>query len=370
MHAGRSSGTTDLYIDALLKELSLYSGCPAVRERRLSSVYFGGGSPSFLDEGELQRLLEGLQAEMPWDSVVECTFECEPGTITEEKLRLLRRLGVTRVSLGFQTLTPDVLQHCGRHAGPEACVAACSAARNAGFGEVNVDLLAGLPGETAKSWEETMTRVIEIAPDCVTIYQLELTCNSVFHHTLPTRGPTGAPTSEEKRQWVGRAFQMLEAAGYAIGSGYMAIRNPESWRFVYTVESYWHGGDLLALGETAFGHFQGVHYQNVDSLAQYLTLVQTGCLPLQRVRRLDGEEKLRRELILQLKTGSLDRVYFRSKFGVDIGERFRQEFGDLRRRGLLEEREDGIELTREGLLQVDALLPAFYLGHPRGIHRS
>ena len=147
----------------------------------------------------------------------------------------------------------------------------------------------------------------------------------------------------------------------------MAIRNPESWRFVYTVENFWHGADLLALGETAFGHFQGVHYQNADTLDGYTSLVGEGRLPLRRVRELSDEEKLRREVILQLKTGVLDSVYFQVKFGVDIREKFRRELESLERRSFLEARGDSICLTREGLLRVDSLLETFYLEEHRGI---
>ncbi|MBI4606609.1 MAG: coproporphyrinogen III oxidase family protein [Planctomycetes bacterium] len=367
VHARPAAGDVDRYVDSLLEELSLYADRKAVRGRRLNAVYLGGGTPSYLSQAQVERLLEGLQERLSWDGVVECTFECEPSSVTAGKLKALRRLGVTRVSLGFQTLSPGALERSGRRTRSEHCLRAFRLARDAGFEEINVDLLAGLPGETEASWLETIRSTIALAPDCVSVYQLELTYNSVLRARELEGELQDLPSWPAKRRWAGKAFAELEDAGYAVASGYMAVRDPRTWRFVYTVEGFWHGADLLALGESAFGHFRGVHYQNADTLEDYTELVAGGRLPFRRAHRLTGEERFRREVILQLKTGALDEAYFRSKFGVDLREAFPSELETLRRRQLLETCVDTIRLTREGLLSVDALLPMFYLPRHQGI---
>ena len=363
----RDATDVDEYIDAVLHELSLYLRYPAVQGRAFSSVYFGGGSPSYLSAEQIHRLLGGLQERSGWDAVEECTFECEPGSVTPEKLQALKQEGVTRLSLGFQSLNDELLQRHGRDVTVNDCLRAFQQARAAGFDEINIDLLAGLPGETARSWRRTIDQVLELTPDCITIYQMELTHNSALYRSMLGGRPVPLPSWPIKRNWVGEAFRMCEEAGYVIGSGYMAIRHPERWRFVYTVENFWHGGDLLALGETSFGHLQGVHYQNADTFDQYVRQVESGKLPLRRAYRLDPEEKLRREVILHLKTGALDAAYFREKFGVEIVDHFEPELEELIREGLLEIEGDTIRLTREGLLQVDWLLPRFYLPQHMGI---
>jgi oxygen-independent coproporphyrinogen-3 oxidase len=212
-----------------------------------------------------------------------------------------------------------------------------------------------------------MDQVLELMPDCVTIYQLELTYNSSLYASLKAGRELPLPSWPAKRAMVAEGFRMCEEAGYVIGSGYMAIRNPKRWRFVYTVEHFWHGADLLALGETAFGHLQGVHYQNVDTFERYTDLLQKDKLPLWRALRLRPEEKLRREVILHLKTGQLDAGYFRDKFGVDLVDHFEPQFEALLKKGLLEIEGDTIRLTREGLLEVDWLLPDFYLPEHRDV---
>jgi oxygen-independent coproporphyrinogen-3 oxidase len=287
--------------------------------------------------------------------------------VTPEKLQALKDLGVTRLSIGFQTLNDEILRRSGRDNRVEDCVRAFQQAREAGFDEINVDLLAGMAGETEATWRRTMDQVLELMPDCVTLYQLELTYNSSLYTSLKAGREVPLPSWPAKRTMVREAFRMCEEAGYVIGSGYMAIRNPKRWRFVYTVEHFWHGADLLALGETAFGHLHGVHYQNVDTFERYTELLQKGKLPLRRALRLKPEEKLRREVILHLKTGQLDATYFRDKFGVDLVDRFGPQFEALLKKCLLEIEGDTIRLTREGLLQVDWLLPDFYLPWHEGV---
>jgi oxygen-independent coproporphyrinogen-3 oxidase len=363
----RSRADVDLYSAALLKELDLYRGYPGVQGRPLTSVYFGGGSPSYLEPDQIRALFAGLRERADWSAVEECTVECEPGSLTPEKLKALKEVGVTRLSLGYQTLDEEILRKTGRDTCAGDCLRAFHQAREAGFTELNIDLLAGLPGETTKSWRRTVERVLDLQPDCLTVYQLELTYNSHLYTSMKAGRGVSLPSWPAKRHWTELAFRMAEEAGYEVCSGYMAIRHPHWWRFVHTVELYWHGHDLLALGETAFGHLQGVHYQNVDTFEGYIGALGKDKLPLRRAHLLSAEEKLRREVILQLKVGVLEAAYFREKFGVDLHEHFREQFEELRAEGLLQSEGDTLRLTRRGLLEVDWLLPRFYLPEHVGI---
>ena len=363
----RQPQDVDAYIEAVLKELSLYLKFPALENRPFNSVYFGGGSPSYLSPEEIRRLFTGLKKRRDWDAVEEITFECEPGTVTWEKLQALKECGVTRLTLGFQTLNDRILRHSGRSTTVNDCMHAFHMARAAGFDEINIDLLAGLEWETTATWTKTIEQVLELNPDCVTIYQFELPYNSTLYATMKVGRDVSLPTWPAKREMVAQAFEAFEKAGYVIGSGYMAIRDPKKWRFVYTVENFWHGGDLLALGETAFGHINGVHYQNLDTYDAYVKTIEQAHLPLRRALRVTPEEKMRREVILHLKTGALDAAYFRKKFGVELMDHFEMQFDHLLRKEFLEIDGDQIRLTREGLLRVDWLLPDFYLPNHAGI---
>ncbi len=360
----RTPEDVDLYISSVLKEHSLYRRYPAIKNRSFNSIYVGGGSPSYLSLKQIGELLGGLQEQVPWETVEECTFECDPGTVSPEKFQLLKRLGVTRLSLGFESLNDEILRRCGRDTRVGDCLRAFHQAREAGFDEINVDLLAGLPGETDATWKRTMDLVLELIPDCVTIYQLELSQNSALYSAMQAEDESALPLWPAKCQWTDVGFKMCEGGGYVMGSAHMAVRNPQWCRFVYTVEHCWRGADLLALGETACGHIQGVHYQNADTFDVYTHSLAEGHLPLRRALKLSPEDKLRREVILQLKTGQLDAGYFRTKFSVELLDHFERQFAGLTQMGLAEIDGDQITLTREALVRVDWLLPMFYLpGH-------
>lgn len=363
----RSPEDVDLYIDAVLNELALYRQRPAIGSRPFRTVYLGGGSPSYPSEAQLARLFEGLRGGADWSGLEEFTVECEPGTVSPAKFRLLKEAGVTRLSLGFQTLDDDLLRQNGRDVAVGECLDAFAQARAAGFDQINVDLLAGLPGEATATWQRTVDRVLALAPDCVTIYQLELTRNSTLHHSMQAGRAVNLPDWPTKRAWVEDAFAALERAGYTVASGYMAVRDPARWRFAYTVDHFWRGEDLLALGETSFGHLQGVHYQNAPTFERYTSLLHEQQLPWRRAYALQPEEKLRREVILQLKTGALDAGWFRRKFGVELTGHFATELTSLQQQGLLTVQEDLLRLTRPALLNVDRLLPLFYLPEHRAV---
>jgi len=312
-------------------------------------------------------LLGGLQKIAPWKAVEEVTFECEPGTVTREKLKVLKDLGVTRITLGFQSLDDGILKANGRETRATECLRAYEWVRELAFREVNLDLMAGMLGETDESWRKTIAKTVELRPDCSTIYQLELTYNSKLYDDIQKGRDAPLADWPTKRRWLGEALRMYEDAGYTIGSGYMAIRYPKTWRLVYTLEHFWHGADLIGVGESAFGHLQGVHYQNIDNTEQYGSMLAAGQRPVRRARPLSEEERFRREVVLQLKTAALDAAYFRKKFGVELSVKFQEQFERLSRAGLLEIQGDAIRLTREGLLQVDWLLPNFYLPEHVGI---
>jgi oxygen-independent coproporphyrinogen III oxidase len=363
----RQRADVERYIDAVLEEYAIYQKAPAVAGRPFSSIYFGGGSPSYLECDQIQRLLGGLQEQHSWDGVEEATFECEPGTVTLEKLRTLRRFGVTRVSIGFQSLTDQVLRRSGRDVQPSDCLEAFHLAREAGFAQINVDLLSGLQGETERTWRQSIEKALALGPDCLTVYQLELTHNSSLFGSMRAGRGLKLASWPEKRSWTGIAFDLAEAAGYTVQNGYMAGRGPDSWRLLYTVENCWHGSDLVGLGETAFGNIQGVLYQNADKFDAYLSQVEQGQVPVRRAHRLTPDETLRREVILQLKTGVIDAGCFRKKFGVELTDYFEPEFDSLKGEDLLEIDGDTIRLSRKALLKVDWLLPMFYLPEHIGV---
>jgi len=350
--------------------VEVYSKLPIVGGRPLHFVYFGGGTPSYLSAAQLRGLFERLQAVLPWKQAEEVTFECEPGTLQQHKLETLKELGVTRLSLGIENFDDEILEANGRAHLSGEIYRAYQWARDLGFAQINIDLIAGMVGETWGKWRESVRKTAELAPDSITIYQMELPFNTVFSKELTSAGqdqPAASPVADwpTKRAWVDHAFDELCRAGYEVSSAYTLVRDRKSCKFVYR-DSLWHGADMFGTGVASFGHANGVHMQNVDSWEQYTAMLQRGELPLGRALPVAPRQRLIREMILQLKTGRLDSDYFRSKFGVDILKDFAVGFDQLGRDGNLARHNGSVELTRSGLLQVDRLLPAFFEPEYRG----
>jgi oxygen-independent coproporphyrinogen-3 oxidase len=361
VYTDKNANEVQAYLETLAREWELYNEQRAIAGRPLNFVYFGGGTPSYISTRQLETLVSRMDAVSSWRAAEEITFECEPGTLTESKLAAIRAIGVTRLSLGIENFDDAILEANGRaHRSPEIGKA-YECARSLKFPQINIDLIAGMLGETDANWRSCVEKTIAMAPDSVTIYQMELPFNTTISKNLLT-GATGSQGSvadwSTKRRWVREAFQALESAGYIIGSAYTAVKSP-STKFIYR-DRLWQGADMVGLGVASFGYVNGVHMQNLDSFEAYCESIQAGRLPLGRALRPTDEEKFIREFVLQLKLGSIRPAYFENKYGVDPLTRFRPQLDALADEGVLTANRERVTLSRDGLLRVDSLLPRFF----------
>lgn len=356
------------YMDALAREIELVSRQPVMGGRPFRFVYFGGGTPSFLSVRQLHSLVDRLRANIDWSQAEEVTFECEPGTLAEPKVHALKELGVTRVSLGIENFSDEVLRENGRAHLSAEIYRAWEWIQAARFPNVNIDLIAGMVGETEENWQRNIQRTMELGPDSVTIYQMELPFNTVYSRDILGH-KTDAPVADwpTKRAWVDYAFDQLLSGGYHVSSAYTLVKDPAKVNFSYR-DNLWCGADMLATGIASFGHVSGVHYQNWPDWPQYVdTLVNEGQLPIGRAMRPTSHQLLVREMILQLKRGYLDADYFRRKFSADILEQWRDVWQSYVDENWVTIAGDRITLTRAGLLRADGLLPAFFEPEHQGV---
>jgi oxygen-independent coproporphyrinogen-3 oxidase len=368
VYTDKNAAEVQGYLDTLAREWELYSAERAIAGRPLNFVYFGGGTPSFLSTRQLQSLVARMDAVSPWRHAEEITFECEPGTLTEAKIAAIREIGVTRLSLGVENFDDRVLEINGRaHRSPEIGKS-YAFAKALAFPQINIDLIAGMLGETDANWRTSVEKTLDLAPDSVTIYQMELP----FNTTISKAKRTGDAVVEgdvaswsTKRRWVDEAFERFEAAGYTVASAYAVVKDP-STKFVYR-DRLWQGADMVGLGVASFGHISGVHMQNLDSYGPYCASIEQGALPLARALRPTAEERMIREFILQLKLGAVRPTYFERKYGVDVLDAFRHTLDALAGERLLSVTRDVVSLTREGLLRVDSFLPRFFLPRHVGL---
>ena len=353
------------YIDSAIEELRLLAAKPAVAGRLPKFIYFGGGTPSYISTKQLRHLTDSMRALLPWTEAEEVAFECEPGTITQHKLEVLKDIGVTRLSLGVENFDQEILEVNGRAHGAAEIDRAYQMARDVGFPQINIDLIAGMIGETDQNWRDCLRKTIAMAPESVTVYQMELPPNTVISKEMRSDG-TPAPVADwlTKREWQRYAFAELERAGYTVTSGYTAVRDADKSQFLYR-DLLWAGADMLGLGVASFSHMQGVHYQNETRIETYEQRIAEGELPLYRALKTTAEERMLREFILQMKKGRVDQQHFVNKYDADVRQRFAPQLAELAADGLLESDPSGITLTRDGLLRVDELLHRFFLPEHR-----
>jgi oxygen-independent coproporphyrinogen-3 oxidase len=369
VYTDKNARDVEVYTDALIKEDELCARRPIVGGRALDFVYFGGGTPSYLSAGQLHELMARLKAIMPWDRAREVTFECEPGTLQRHKLEALREMGVTRLSLGVENFNPSILEFNGRAHLEDEIYRAYGWARDIGFNQINIDLIAGMVGESWDNWRTCVRKTADLAPESVTVYQMELPYNTTFSKELTVIGQDepGLAVADwpTKRAWVRHAFEELANVGYEVSSAYTMVKDRRHTQFVYR-DALWHGADMFGTGVASFGHVGGVHVQNEDRWEDYIAALDRGELPLHRALPTTPRDRLIRELILQLKTGRLDAAYFRRKFAAEILDEFRAPFQQQQKNDLLAYSKDGVELTRDGLLQIDRHLPLFFDPQYRG----
>ena len=354
------------YIDAVHTELAAMASRPFVGGRKPTFLYFGGGTPSYLSPDQLRTLTDGMKRLLPWDEAREVTFEGEPGTLNAAKLKTLREIGVTRLSLGIEHMDDHILEINGRAHRSKEVYTAYGHARAMGFEQVNVDLIAGMVEETDEKWADTVAKVLALGPDAATIYQMEVPYNSTIYQRMQAAGSLAAPIADWsiKRAWVDYAFGEFEKAGYTVTSATTVMKDPKQ-PYLYR-KGLFDGTDLLSVGVSSFGYINGVNYQNLHDFDPYVSTVRSGKLPTFRAYALTAEERYIRELALQLKSGSVSTAEFTTKFGRTPREQFGDFIGRMEREGLMHEASGRLVLSRTALMQVDRLI--FNLFRPE--HRT
>jgi oxygen-independent coproporphyrinogen-3 oxidase len=356
----QNADTIKNYVDTLDREVQLLKDKAGLAGRTLDFVYFGGGTPSYLSARQLHMLRERLSRSVSWDNAHEVTFECEPGTLSLEKVQTLKEIGITRVSLGVENFNDKILEENGRAHLSEEIFRAYGWLRQVGFPQINIDLIAGMVGETDENWSACVEKALELEPDNLTVYQMELPWNTEYSKEMLEHG-LDSPVADwpTKRRWANEAIDRFLAAGYQVSSGNELVKHLDTDHFVYR-DNLFRGSDILGIGVSSFGHFQGVHYQNDAEIETYMATVQSGRLPIKRALVPTEHQKLIREWVLQMKEGRVAVRPFREKFGVDPREEFAEAIANQERAGYLTVDNGEVVLTRKGLLQVDSLLTEYF----------
>jgi oxygen-independent coproporphyrinogen-3 oxidase len=335
------------YLAALGREIELLGAAPWARALTVETIFFGGGTPSLLEAGEMAAVLAALGRAFAVDDEAEVTVECNPESVTRAKLAGYRQAGVNRVSLGVQSLDDAILPAIGRLHTAAQARAAFEAARGAGFSNVSVDLIYGLPGLTAESWRSTVDSLLAWEPEHVSAYGLTLDPGSVWGSS----GVSGLPGEDAV---VGHYWTMAEHAR-ARGYEHYEISNYARPRARSRHNQiYWRRREYVACGPGAAGFLGDVRYTNVKPVTRYTQLLEDGRLPIDTWERLTPHQALAESLILGLRTADgVATAQLESRAAGDPG--LTRRLAAWRDQHLLVDEGSTSRLTESGFLLSDSL---------------
>ncbi len=348
---GQHDAEMDRYVNYLLKEMALYA--PQFAGQECESVYIGGGTPTHLPSPLLQRLIEGLGRHFRLAPDAEITIESAPGSIPADKLLLLRGLGVNRLSYGIQTLDEQLLANLNRS---YSVAAAKEELRNAVriIGNVNIDTMYGFEGESDSALLDTLREFVGLGVPCVSIYALDgQRCNSDRPKDMPARD-----SQYDRKIGVFRAAREFLARHGFTPVLQNIFRQPERASYRHQLRR-WENLPLVALGISSTGYAPRRLYQNTLSLKAYYKRLDRGELPVMEWEALTPALEVMREVVSQLRFTEVHLAHIRAKYGVDIGQVYRDLISALVDLGHLEHRHGVLRLT-EAAAPFNNIIPMLF----------
>jgi oxygen-independent coproporphyrinogen-3 oxidase len=342
------------YVQAIREEIAQREWPPA--QTRVETIYFGGGTPTTLTPAQLGGILDTIDQTFLIDGRAEVTIEANPGSVSEERLREIRQTGINRISFGVQTFDDRELVMIGRTHQAEEARRAVSMAREAGFDNLSLDLIAGLPEQRMETWERNLAEIFALAPDHLSVYLLELYPDAPLSHRIE-RGELRAIEDEVTvamyyalvDEAPRHGFDQYEISNWA-RPGCQSRHNLK----------YWTGAPYAAFGVSAAGYDGATRWTNQRHLHNYLALIEGGTSPISERTVLDEADRQGEALFLQLRLEEgVEVAAHEARFGVSIRDLYGEELERLVGAGLLEWTPTHLRITRAGKVLANEVFAIF-----------
>ena len=350
--AGREE--REAYVQALEKEIRSYGDFAG--GYRVSTVFVGGGTPSCLEASQTERIFEAVKDTFEIERMPEISMEMNPGTVTKEKLQAYKNCGINRLSIGLQSVRDSNLRLLGRIHTYEEFLESFRLAREAGFQNINVDLISSLPGQTEESWREELKTIAELSPEHISVYQLILEEGTTFYEKYAAH-PELLPDEETSRAIYQATEEVLGQYGF---HQYEISNYAKEGRECRHNLKYWERDDYLGLGLGAASMVRNIRMNNTGDMKTYLEKCGEPKTMRTDVQFLEEPRQIVEFMFLGLrKTRGISKKEFRRVFGRDIELVYEKALKKLFSSGMLLEKKDRLYLSKEGVLLSNAVLSEF-----------
>jgi oxygen-independent coproporphyrinogen-3 oxidase len=351
-----SGSAVEGYLKSLIKEINLYGAALGDEEKNISSLFFGGGTPTCLPAGALKMVLDELRYSFSLAEGCEITVEANPGTIDAAVLDTLLGAGVNRLSIGVQSFNDTLLGVLGRIHTAKQGVEAVQLARKAGFANLNLDTIFGIPGQTIGEWRETLEQAAELGPEHIAAYGLQLEEGTPLTQAA-ARGEICACPEDLELMMYRSAHEILNDCGY---NQYEISNFARPGRQCAHNLVYWLNRPYLGLGPAAHSFIRGERFSNEPSLERYSEKLSRKEYPVKCRESLTAENEMAETMFLGLRLiRGVDLDLFQERFGRRAEDLYQREIRDLTAKGLVEIKGGTLRLTMAGLPLANVVFREF-----------
>ena len=331
------------YLNYLGEEMKLYK--EEIKNREIDSVFVGGGTPSILNENEINILFEKIKENFNIKSNAEITMECNPGTLTLNKLKVMKKSGVNRLSIGLQAVQNHHLKYIGRIHTFEEFEKNYHDAKQMGFDNINIDLMYALPNQSREDWMESLEKVVKLNPTHISAYSLILEENTELFK-MYERDEFNLLDENTDIEMYEYTINYLKSHGY----NQYEISNyaKDNFECKHNV-LYWKCEEYVGIGASASGYFNGIRYNNICELDNYEKMILEGEKPIEWEEKLSIKDEIEESIFLGVRMNEGIQISdFKEKYNFDFEKEYKNEIEKLSKMELIEIDNNRMKLTQKG----------------------
>jgi len=359
VYVGKSADVQDRYVNAVCREIERFPENAAFPRFRIEAIYFGGGTPGLLSAAQLIRILEACRRSFLLDDGCEICCEFDPASIDPEKIEALLSAGFNRFSMGVQSFDDPILRQSNRPHNREAIFRGYETLRKTDCRHVNLDLIYPMPALTREIWLDTVRRAIELEPDCITVYGLEIWPGTAYYNWLE-KGNLKLPSNEDEVWMYTSAAEALDRAGFIPRSNSGYYHPGRTSRYCRFLDFYWRTWPMIGFGVSSKSVVHNRLWTNIKPLAEYIERAERGEAVMDFATRMTKAQEMRRVMIRGLKMCEVSKHEFRDRFGVEMEQIFARELRHLMDTGMLVDEPDRVALTPTGRAYGTNVYETFY----------